>query len=573
MGAAVLALLFGGWRFYAGWRMGRVELIAEGEAVVVQVLEGVTEEPLGEPVGLVDRVVIELPAGEYKLRVEGKGRLSRTFRFSVNRGETLAHSISIDEGRLLGGEPGPARADEPKRFPVRIPSWTAMGALELDPGKVDLIGCTEQTLTRRDGATGKVIWEVVAPHHLATTDSARERRDWLILHAEVPRTRFVEPAPDLDGDGTGDVLLNLQRDHAFVAFSGKNGAMLWKYFADAEGRPGSPPSESRRPGSQFAENVIAGQPAMADVNRDGTPDLIATLIISQSINQQLRVVVAISGRSGEWLWSHRVDEMPRRASATDFERPAVLVRGRGSKLVAYVDGSEWIALDPETGKRRAGPIDLGLKPVVPVQHADLDGDGEPEILAFGPEPGGKNRILRAYAVKSGRELWAQSLDAAFDQLLKNDSSRGLPALVDVDGDGRPEILVRDAGPMPPLEGYRGVKLIEGATGATRWRVAMSPAKEDVNDRVVEVIAGPDLDQDGVREIVTVSAVEAGKLSAIYVDAISGKDGRRLWSWNQSTQDQSTAIGRPVWWGHGPTAGHSWRYRWAATILMRSPGCS
>ena len=550
VGAGLLLILVMGWRCYARWRSGRVELIAEGESVVVQVLEEASEELVGEPVGLVDRVVIELPAGEYKLRVEGKGRLSRTFRFSVNRGETLAHSISIDEGRLLGGEPGPAENDEKRPFAMRVPCPIAAAALELDPGKADLFGCKEKTLIRRDGATGKVIWEVVSPHTLAASESLRQRLLWRAAHTRFPRTRFEEPAPDLDGDGTADLLLNLRQDLAFMAFSGKNGAMLWKYFAGPDGRPGAP-SELQSRIAYLRQSAIAGEPAMADVNRDGTPDLIATLIISESFGLQHRIVVAISGRSGEWLWSHRIDESARSATGTAYDRPAVLVQGRGSKWVAYVDGSEWIGLDPETGKRRAGPIDLGLKPVVPVQHADLDGDGEPEILAFGQEPGGKDRILRAYAITSGRELWAQGLDAAFDQLLKNDSSRGLPALVDVDGDGRPKILARDAGPMPRLKGYRGVRLIEGATGATRWQIAMSAATEDVKDRVAEVIAAPDLDQDGAGEIVTVSEVEAGKLVTIYVDAISGKDGRRLWSWNVSTQDQSPAIGRPVWWGHGP----------------------
>ena len=82
----------------------------------------------------------------------------------------------------------------------------------------------------------------------------------------------MEPAPDLDGDGDGDVLLSLRRDAAFVAFSGKSGAMLWKYFAGADGEPGSTAGESDCPLLLSVDNSIAGEPAMADVNRDGTPD-------------------------------------------------------------------------------------------------------------------------------------------------------------------------------------------------------------------------------------------------------------------------------------------------------------
>ena len=553
IGASVVMLLFGGWRFYEGWRSGWVELIAEGESVVVQVLEEVSEEPLGERMGLVDRVVIELPAGEYKLRVEGRGRLSRTFRIAVNRGEMLAHRVSIDEGRLLGGEPGPSVEDEKTKPPMRIPASIATGALELTPGKADLVACTEKTVSRRDGATGKVNWEVVSPQRLATSETGLLLpRRMMLEQTELPRTRFLGIAPDLDGDGTGDLILSLQREAAFVAFSGKTGAMLWKYFADANGQPRSPANESDPAFMVPTDNAIAGEPEPADVNRDGASDLVATIIVSPSIGQQQRMVVAISGRSGAWLWSYLIDETPRTASATAVDRPAVLVQGRETKLVAIVDGSEWIGLDPQTGKRRAGPVDLGLTPAVPVQHADLDGDGEPEILAFGQEPGGKERVLRAVSIKSGRELWAQSFDVPSDQLLKGDSSRGLPALLDVDGDGRPEILGRDAGPPSRrLPGDRGVRLIEGANGATRWRVALCPATEAVNDRVQAVLGAPDLDQDGIHEIVIVSACEVRNATTIYVDAISGKGGRRIWSWSVATDDREMAIGRPVWWGRGP----------------------
>ena len=98
------------------------------------------------------------------------------------------------------------------------------------------------------------------------------------------------------------------------------------------------------------------------------------------------------------------------SSASYLERPAVVVQGRETRLVVYVDGSQWIGLDPQTGKPKVGPIELGVDPVVPVQHADLDGDGEPEILALGPEPGGKYRMLRAVSIKNGKELWSHSLE-------------------------------------------------------------------------------------------------------------------------------------------------------------------
>ena len=132
VGALVLLTVVLGWRFYAKWRSGRVELTTDGDAVIVRVLEETGTRAVGEPLGLVDRAVIELPEGDYQLRVEGKGRLSRTFRFAVNRGELQSYSISIDEGRLLGGEPAGEEdgGTEHKAMPV---PWPAVArALVLD---------------------------------------------------------------------------------------------------------------------------------------------------------------------------------------------------------------------------------------------------------------------------------------------------------------------------------------------------------------------------------------------------------------------------------------------------------
>ncbi len=108
--AAIVAALMvgaasiGGWRYYTESRIGRVELLAEGEPVVAQVLDESGDLAVGEPFDLATRAVVSLPGGDYRLRVNGVGRIGRTYRFAVNRGETQAYTVSIDEGRLLGGE-------------------------------------------------------------------------------------------------------------------------------------------------------------------------------------------------------------------------------------------------------------------------------------------------------------------------------------------------------------------------------------------------------------------------------------------------------------------------------------
>ena len=59
---------------------------------MAQVLPEAGDEPLGEPFHVIGRwTTLALPAGDYRLRVHGVGRLGRTYRFAVNRGETQTH--------------------------------------------------------------------------------------------------------------------------------------------------------------------------------------------------------------------------------------------------------------------------------------------------------------------------------------------------------------------------------------------------------------------------------------------------------------------------------------------------
>ena len=132
---AVVAAAIGAWWFYSGWRIGRIELFTDDGPIVAQVLGELSDEPIGEPFDLNTRAMLSLPAGEYRLRVTGLGRLSRTFRFAVNRGETIAHTISIDEGRLFGGERRPTKISGESRKVEAIPFATTVAALEICPAR------------------------------------------------------------------------------------------------------------------------------------------------------------------------------------------------------------------------------------------------------------------------------------------------------------------------------------------------------------------------------------------------------------------------------------------------------
>lgn len=566
------------WWTYSQSRLGRIELSSEQALLTVEVLDESGEVPIGEPIDVIKKTTLALPDGEYQLRVNGDGRLGRTYRVAVNRGETIEHQLYLDEGRLLGRDHEPSwTGDRPREQPMPFAMLTR--ALELTPGKADLVEYTGQTIIRRDGVTGAVVWD--AADHRAWYAAGRDPRPLLPRIREYGFTlSFVEPAVDLDGDGTRDVIVVVGSTNAIIALSGKDGSMLWNHALEQEGINGLQPEGPELIGPIIPprwHGQFIGQPSIDDVDHDGTPDLIATKLFQESQAEIARrtgkpatsrsgplvqrVVQAISGRTGRWLWSFSVDPAFTTIKAQFWDKPAAVVHGRRSSIVAILDGTRWLALEPSTGRPKGNPVDLGFEPVRPLQYADLDGDGEPEIVALGPGSMSKQQSLVGFSSASGRPLWNAAVAAAY-------SSQSLPFLaewpwlMDLDGDGRTEVVVPDAGPMPPTAGFRGMKMIDGISGQTRWVRPMRP-ETTADDLLNHILEAPDLDGDGVRDLIAVSKFDGRNPPATrsekrseperaYADALSGRDGRLLWSWHADlAEGKYTYLWEPRWWGLGP----------------------
>ncbi len=580
----LLVLIIGltGWRYYSQWRLGRVVLTNNGIPLLVQVLPDSGDEPMDEAFDVVRRSTLALPAGDYRLRVNGAGRLGRTYRFAVNRGETIAHELSLDEGRLLAENVDPSRwagsGQRPREEPMPF-AWVT-SALELTSGRFDIVELTATAARRRDGASGKLVWDTANP--AAPYGPGRDPSAWVRgtggsgwwLH-------LMEPAMDLDADGTRDILGVLDNANTFVALSGKDGSLLWNYAAQLDG-PGGPQKDGPRPLEQPKPNDnparLVSWPAIGDVDGDGTPDMIATMVFSESTDEVRRrtgkaptpatpvffrrIVLAISGRSGHWLWTFSLDRTFAANNVRSRVRPAEFVRGRRSSLVTIEAGSNVNILDPATGRSRSEPVDLGFDPVRPVQFADTDGDGEPEILALGPGSAPNQQSMTVYSAGTGQERWTTSIAAKYPLPHENGGSREWPWLVDLDSDGRTEVVVPDSGPLPPKAEFRGVRVLDGGSGQTRWVRPMRPETK-AEDGLERVIDAPDLDGDGVHELIAVSRFDGREPPAsrsdrrkeperVYVDALSGRDGHPLWSWREDLpENKFTWIGAPRWWGRGP----------------------
>jgi hypothetical protein len=154
-----------------------------------------------------------------------------------------------------------------------------------------------------------------------------------------------------------------------------------------------------------------------------------------------------------------------------------------------------------------------------------------------------------------------------------------PLLVDLDGDGRPEIVVRQADFSPrfyppsrstqwlgerPVVETVGVRVLDGATGEVRWSRALGRSRSDDLHTVMpfRLLAGPAPTDGGSRELYVASLVvrwQPGiwRRPELYVDALSGQDGNPRWWWSQPLGEEKQTglwghgLGKLAWWQPGP----------------------
>ena len=137
-----------------------------------------------------------------------------------------------------------------------------------------------------------------------------------------------------------------------------------------------------------------------------------------------------------------------------------------------------------------------------------------EVLALerGKAPGPEPLIdptLAAFSMARGERLWAKKLDACY-RPKPAVAVRDWPLAADLDDDGRAEIVVPDHVHNPDTLGprgwprYGGIRMLDGATGEPRWDCPLWPVMSGPWDGLIHLLAAPDLDADGIRDLVVVS---------------------------------------------------------------------
>jgi hypothetical protein len=578
--AATILFMFGAfaaWRYFSDWRLGRVVLVTDGPALSAQMLPEASDTPIGERFSIGAHSPVSLSAGDYRLQVQSPGLMGQTYRVAFNRGETRTHRVALDDTLLLG------------KASIGYPSIVA--ALPLRSGKADFIEWQGAKLIRLDGSTGMPIWdaanEAIGDSRFDDVAALLWMRGPATSKDQRPPGVLLQPAPDLNGDGTGDVVWGLYRSPSFAVFSGNDGSLLWTYTANPDGTGGPEPLPQGSPGQQSRLGRVVGEASAADVNSDGVLDLIAEFAVFDDPQQIMtaaanagttggrpenvlpgrRIVVAVSGKTGKELWKHVIDVKPVDLPSEALDRGVTYVRQPGAPVVAIVVESKWIGLDPASGRPKGPTVDLGVTPPEIVRYVDLDGDGTMELLALPPDEGNEPftvPILAAYSLATGKGLWSEKLMAYFKPQERVTRQEWIKA-EDLDGDGSAEVVVPDVGalPHPGSRIFGGVRLLDGRTGQTRWAAPLWPGMISGSDSVAHLLIAPDLDADGTRDLIALSRFSGrepytrftGKPpepKRVFVDALSGKDGRHIWQWHSEILNaENTPIWPAFWWGNGP----------------------
>jgi len=383
--------------------------------------------------------------------------------------------------RLMGGAEPTAAMLWPAEFDGRAADQAHVAAGHfLDEKSLGIaVGGGDGNVRMLDGVRGTEVWG--EPPEMAGPDVR------------------VQAIQDVDGDLLSDVVATSASPGSYrgsvAVISGKSGTELWQ----------------EQPGCDGGRCSYAGPAALFDVNGDGVPEILVG-----GAGRDGGFLCLVDARHGTEIWTYP-DEGERLGEIR--HAPLVVSDAEGKTLAVGVSAAgELISLDISTGSPVAGS-QLGAAALSAPAAGDLDGSGSPkvvvlteayELLVVDPFVGGAPTARFPMAM--------DPIIGAAEEVLERGEATA-PLVMDLDGDGRDDVLMAH----PGWDGPGDVNAIYTLRGPDLGKLrADLPLGDD--HLVLAPPAAADFNWDGVPDAVfLVTDVSAHEVSLLALDGASGKE--------------------------------------------------
>jgi hypothetical protein len=363
--------------------------------------------------------------------------------------------------------------------------------------------------------------------------------------SESASINYVDVVDDLNGDANPDLLVFLSERNdldiaTVIAKAGKTGTILWEE-------------------NVTGDDVEIDAFPVDDLNDDGLSDVIVVMKEGREEGDTYRTnvtIIAKVGKNGTHLWEEQENLMGNGAlwvnpvdDIDDDGKPEIIVSMTVQNSTTNLwNGSVIMKSGGDNGTHLWNESVTGTWDYFNI-HAnpvdDVDGDGKPDIIVeiealncSGPTCIVNNTVIMKSGI-NGTHLWEENNTGEFAEMWAY-------AVDDVDGDGKPEIVVYtseiDVGTNTST---RNVSIIvkEGKTGNHLWQenfTGYDLAPDNYLDWYIIPMA--DLNGDGLRDLI----VGVGGRIAQEGDDEDGDDGPPPSIWNGTVIAKVGKNGTHLW---------------------------